>query len=317
MVSEADVIVTCKIASFTPEKNEALPDPDSYEIANGKRHWSYSTRMMIFLYNRIQLPGTYTFSESVPIKGTFNAVALSLPAVELTYVGDLQTPLRRGDEILLLLKHDKTTGELSAVEQLLPLIPLCRHLPTSRLTSVIPAKNLDPLKTVEDVLMASMDDPTFRQTTTFIMNKETGPNVVTGLSKYVDDPNIDVRANVLNAMLINQQVSCIPRVAVLEHAIEDRGNGTQSNPIGTFDSLVDPASVSYLNPLQWDSSDFVRNKAMQRISELGDAQLDSLCSAMYRGSRPHGRCKDLCHRHVREALSRIALCRPVSKRSGQ
>lgn len=271
MVGDADIIVVCKIASFTADKNEALPDPDTYTITNGKRDWNYSTRLMIYLFNRVQVPGTYTFSEAMPIKGNFNKAAVALPAIQLPYVGGLQTPPRTGDEVLLLLKRDKATGQLSPAEPLIPLIPLSRHVSASRLTSALSATESDPLKMVENVLMASMDDPTFRQATTFILSGATGPNIVIGLSKYVNDPNLEVRANVLNAMLINQQVSCIPRVAVLEHLLEDRGNGTRTNAIGAFNAIQAPESVDYLNPLLWDSYSLVRNKAMQRISDLGNA----------------------------------------------
>jgi hypothetical protein len=273
--------VVCKIVSFTPDKDATAPDPNPLPLRIGIPQMQslqpcicqpiYPGIRPFNFTHRIQGPGTYVIEDVHLIKGTFTDTQVSLPAIAFpNFVGE-DTPPAAGDYILLLMKRDIDTGFPRPTDRQLSLILLSDASGAQTMLSETGASTGDPRKDVIRLLEASAAEPGRRQPDSYWLKDEFDDTIPKSLAPYIDDPNLETRANVLHAMLINQQAYCIPRAVSLEHLGTDSGKRTHTNDIDAFDTLQSPDAVQYLNPLIWDSYVFIRSRAMQALARLGDA----------------------------------------------
>lgn len=117
------------------------------------------------------------------------------------------------------------------------------------------------------IVLSSLQDPAIRQENTLLIRDITDPQLVGALVPYVGDVSLDVQDNVLYNMIVNQQVTAIPRVAQLVKKVYARGRGGGSSVIA-LQKLEVPQAIPYLNPLLFEVLSGERLNAIMAIGKM-------------------------------------------------
>jgi len=117
------------------------------------------------------------------------------------------------------------------------------------------------------IVLSSLQDPAVRQENTLLIRDIVDPQLVGALVPYVGDASLDVQDNVLYNMIVNQQVTAIPRVVQLVRKIHARGRGGGSSIIA-LQRLEVPEAIPYLNPLLFEVLSGERLNAIMSIGKM-------------------------------------------------
>ena len=257
-VSAAQAAVVVRIVSFTTSPGYSPPLPNRSMVIGGKVIQFYSGVDAMYEADTLNPPGTYQLDVEETLKGRCpKSLSLSLPAILSDYYDNQRFNVKVGTQALLLLRLN-AQNEWECVDPTLPLVPLANVTGTSQpdVVSVL----LDSLENTE----ASQ-----RQIYTFLLRDSVGPQVVIGLARYVDDPNVKVQDNVLYCLAQNQQIAAIPRI----EALAEQTAGEQIGLICpmALESYKDtPEARPLLNRLLFCPEYFTRLHTMFALDHLAD-----------------------------------------------
>gem|GEM_PF-6274609 len=184
-------------------------------------------------------------------------VDLNLPEADGFYYQGLQLFGKPGSYVLLVLQA-ASNGVLSPVSPEYPFIPLGNAVPN---TAQIDSS--DPMAASTEVITDAMADKSLRSFLRALFILENNDAVVKGLSKYVNDPDKEVRVSVLVSMITCQQVAAIPLMVKYLHENSDYFvNNSTDSALRYYNT---PKAIPALCPLTFDPVPGIREAALHAL----------------------------------------------------
>ena len=261
-VKGADTIAVVRLDQYTPDTDKLSPN-DTIVDKTGV-HKVYTGMAMEVFVSTLQGSGRYTFQVLQTLKGKAeNKIQIHLPYILSTYYGHAKLELPTGSQFLLFLKATKIKGVM-VEDGTVPLIP-GRVLPASQVAS---AQDDNFFSKVVQSMLLSVGNAQNRAADTYLLRNVVDPAIVPALARYLDDPNENVRDNVLFCLATNQQVAAIPRIAALDAKLEAQGSGAQSTM--ALPNFQTSEAVPYLNPLLFSPAYYTRLNTVFAIDHLAN-----------------------------------------------
>ena len=250
--NNSTIIVTARLSKYiqSPEKIFKLTT-----ISNDP--WT------ILYIAPIKLPGKYLFYNISTIIGQSPA-SISL---DLGYISsfvyssydktkDSIWQLKEGSRVVLFLKKTPD-GKYVPTDELMPFLPVGIE---AKVHENEAASSID---SVVHLLLTSLKDPGYRRINTHALRKLINSQIPIALANYVDDPDINIRDNVLYCLGTNKQVAAIPLIAKFasEH---------QAQCSTTLRDYWSEDAQQYLKPLLFNCNYWVRLSAGNSVGRFSD-----------------------------------------------
>ena len=218
----------------------------------------YSGTAALYATDTLNPAGTYELEVEQTLKGhSSKIIHLNSPTILSIYYDTVNFHLGAGTRVLLILRTNKQ-GEWEAVDPTVPLIPL-------------PSGLSGTYSDVASLLLGALPvaDSNLRQVYTYFLRSTVNPQVVIGLTDYINDPNIAIQDNVLRCLANNQQLGAIPRIKAL--AEKAQAKGVSVTCTASLESYKDtPDAKPLLEPLLFCPEYFSRFHTMLALDHLVD-----------------------------------------------
>lgn len=246
-VKNSQAIVIASLTHYAPVGGQT----NGTEAAPAEQTWTFDA-------NRKDPVGLYSFSVIMPLQGQLEEkLQLSLPQ----YYRSGKLGIKEGQHVLLFL-HSNVPADWTPVDPLVPFIKLA----DDKLEDKDNKAGKPLLSTVVSLVLDSLRDPALRRQNIRRLRDVVDPQIVEKLPAYLDDPDILVRDNVLYSLAINQQVSVIPRIAKLNAQLMLSDSNAES--IVALQKFKTPEAVPYLNPLLFESDQYIRVNTAYALQSL-------------------------------------------------
>lgn len=192
-VNKADIVIACKITNYIVTADAGKNTPSGNKILNEN-------------FLTINPRGLYSIEVIKFLKGESDPqFDIPLPALSMLSYGFKKFDSKKGTSVLLMLKKDPKLG-LLPVDEGTPFIPLGK---------ISPKFNSDAnITSVSDKVLAlilqTFSDPVLREVNFRFIRDVVNPSIIPALVPYLEDPNPQVRDDVLYNLILNQQVAAIP-----------------------------------------------------------------------------------------------------------
>ena len=248
----SDVITIARISKYVPSPDKVV------------KHQEYGGSVTFILYYLpIKLPGKYDFDRISDITGKSSPkISLDIGYISRLVYTNLYAKhisdwkLEKDSRVLLFLKRG-ANGKFVPTDELMPFLPVAAEAKAN------PSMEASKIDKVIHVLLTSLKDPENRRIITHFLLKIENPQIPIAMADYIDDPDINIRDNVLYCLGTNKQVSAIPLIAKFasEH---------QAMCITTLGDYWSKDAQQYLKPLLLNTNSGIRSSAICAVGRFSD-----------------------------------------------